>query len=71
MICLKVSYSVDGWLEKNKDPINQTVAALFKSSNQNKLLAYLFQDIGVEDAGSAGKRGRSGSQQTISAGHRV
>ncbi len=44
-----VSYSVTGWLEKNKDPINQSVAALFKASNTNKLLSYLFQDIGVEE----------------------
>ncbi len=44
-----VSYSVDGWLEKNKDPINMTVAALFKASQGNKLLSYLFQDIGVEE----------------------
>jgi myosin heavy subunit len=44
-----VSYSVDGWLEKNKDPINMTVAALFKASKTNQLLSYLFQDIGVEE----------------------
>ena len=45
----KVSYSVTGWLEKNKDPINMSVAALFKTSTENKLLSYLFQDIGVEE----------------------
>ena len=44
-----VSYSVAGWLEKNKDPINTSVAALFKTSKDNKLLSYLFQDIGVEE----------------------
>jgi myosin heavy subunit len=44
-----VSYSVDGWLDKNKDPINMTVATLFKGSKTNQLLAYLFQDIGVEE----------------------
>lgn len=44
-----VSYSVDGWLEKNKDPINTSVAMLFKNSTGNKLLSYLFQDIGVEE----------------------
>ena len=46
---VQVSYSVDGWLEKNKDPINTTVATLFKNSKGNKLLSYLFQDIGVEE----------------------
>ena len=40
---------MDGWLDKNKDPINMTVAALFKASKGNKLLSYLFQDIGVEE----------------------
>jgi len=44
-----VSYSVDGWLDKNKDPINMTVATLFKESKGNALLAFLFRDIGVED----------------------
>ena len=44
-----VSYSVAGWLEKNKDPINTSVAALFKTSKDNKLLSYPFQDIGVEE----------------------
>ena len=44
-----VSYSVTGWLEKNKDPINLTVAALLKANKTNKLLSYLFQDIGVEE----------------------
>ena len=67
-----VSYSVTGWLEKNKDPINQSAAALLKASKDNKLLSLLFQDIGVEESGGGGKgKGKSGSQQTISSGHRV
>ena len=41
-----VSYSVTGWLEKNKDPINTTVATLFKASKNNALLSYLYQDMG-------------------------
>ena len=44
-----VSYSVTGWLEKKKDPINLTVAALLKANKTNKLLSYLFQDIGLEE----------------------
>ena len=43
----KVSYTVTGWLEKNKDPINTTVATLFRSS-KNQLLSFLYQDM-VED----------------------
>ena len=63
-----VSYSVDGWLEKNKDPINMTVAELFKGSKGNRLLALLFSDVGEE--GGAGKKGKSGSANTISSSHR-
>jgi myosin heavy subunit len=43
-----VAYGVNGWLDKNKDPINEYVAAMFKNQNKNQLLSYLFQDIGVE-----------------------
>ena len=43
-----VSYSVDGWLEKNKDPINVTVATLFKNSQTNKLLNIIYADMGEE-----------------------
>ncbi len=49
-----VSYSVDGWLEKNKDPINMTVATLFKESKGNKLLSYLFNDVGTEEGTKLG-----------------
>jgi len=61
-----VAYGVNGWLEKNKDPINEFVAAMFKSQQNNKLLSFLFQDIGVEQTGPGGKKG----SQTISANHR-
>jgi len=43
-----VAYGVNGWLDKNKDPINEFVAAMFKTQKSNSLLAYLFQDIGQE-----------------------
>ena len=43
-----VSYSVTGWLEKNKDPINTTVATLFKASKKNLLISRLYQDMGEE-----------------------
>ncbi len=47
-----VSYSVSGWLEKNKDPINMSAAALLKASKDNKLLNLLFADIGAEEGWS-------------------
>jgi len=60
-----VSYSVTGWLDKNKDPINEFVAAMFKNQQKNALLAFLFRDIGQEVAAGAKK-----GSQTISANHR-
>ena len=63
-----VSYSVTGWLEKNKDPINTTVATLFKTSKTNGVLAKLYQDMGQEE--EKGKAKKGGGMQTISSGHR-
>merc|ERR1719493_608315 len=39
-----VSYNVTGWLEKNKDPVNDTVVELFKSTSSCKLLVHLWRD---------------------------
>ncbi len=36
-----VGYNVDGWLFKNKDPLNETVAALLSESKE-KLVATFF-----------------------------
>jgi len=38
-----VGYSVAGWLEKNKDPINEHSAQLF-SKGTDALVSHLFQD---------------------------
>merc|ERR1712184_6818 len=38
-----VSYNVTGWLEKNKDPVNDTVVDLLKKGS-NDLLVLLWQD---------------------------
>lgn len=66
-----VPYNVSNWLDKNKDPINTTVATLFKGSVGNALLSYLYQDMGEEeDKGAKGKAKKGGAMQTISAGHR-
>ncbi|NXX13286.1 MYH7B protein, partial [Podargus strigoides] len=37
-----VPYNIIGWLEKNKDPLNETVVGIFQKSS-NKLLASLFE----------------------------
>uniref|UniRef100_A0A3Q4B8B5 Myosin, heavy chain 7B, cardiac muscle, beta a n=1 Tax=Mola mola TaxID=94237 RepID=A0A3Q4B8B5_MOLML len=36
-----VPYNITGWLDKNRDPLNETVVALFQKSS-NKLMAGLF-----------------------------
>jgi myosin heavy chain 6/7 len=43
-----VPYNVTSWLEKNKDPINTTVATLFKNSVTNKLLNVIFAEMGED-----------------------
>merc|ERR1719454_1262536 len=39
-----VSYNVTGWLEKNKDPVNDTVVEIFKSTSPCQLLVQLWAD---------------------------
>merc|ERR1719471_2038275 len=39
-----VSYNVTNWLEKNKDPVNDTVVEIMKSACNCVLLVYLWQD---------------------------
>merc|ERR1711981_1479865 len=64
-----VSYNLTGWLEKNKDPINDTVVQLFKDGS-NKLLVNCFidhpgQPMEVKkDAGGGGKKKGGGKTVT-------
>merc|ERR1711887_286084 len=39
-----VNYNVTNWLEKNKDPVNDTVVELFKSTSSVVLLVHLWRD---------------------------
>merc|ERR1712020_829016 len=39
-----VSYNVTNWLEKNKDPVNDTVVEIFKSTSSVPLLVLLWAD---------------------------
>ncbi|CAL1689368.1 unnamed protein product [Lasius platythorax] len=60
-----VPYNITGWLEKNKDPLNDTVVDQYKKSS-NKLLVEIFADHpgqsgGAADAGGGkGGRGKKG-----------
>ncbi|GCB79245.1 hypothetical protein scyTo_0021274, partial [Scyliorhinus torazame] len=38
-----VPYNLNGWLDKNKDPLNETAVELFQQSS-NELVAMLYQD---------------------------
>ncbi|XP_009883596.1 PREDICTED: myosin-3 [Charadrius vociferus] len=66
-----VDYNITGWLEKNKDPLNETVVGLYQKSSL-KTLALLFASVGGAEAesGGGGKKGgkkKGSSFQTVSA----
>ncbi|XP_014245690.1 myosin heavy chain, muscle isoform X1 [Cimex lectularius] len=59
-----VSYNITGWLEKNKDPLNDTVVDQYKKGT-NKLLCEIFADHpgqsgGADPSGGKGGRGKKG-----------
>ncbi|KAG5864672.1 hypothetical protein JTB14_025102 [Gonioctena quinquepunctata] len=55
-----VPYNITGWLEKNKDPLNDTVVDLYKKGT-NKLLVEIFADHPGQSGGAAEKgRGKKG-----------
>jgi len=60
-----VGYSVEGWLEKNKDPINEHTASLFAKATE-PLVSHLFVDY---DPDKAGKR-KGSAFQTVSYRHK-
>ncbi|XP_021367481.1 myosin heavy chain, striated muscle-like [Mizuhopecten yessoensis] len=64
-----VPYSITGWLDKNKDPINENVVALLSVSKE-PLVAELFRAPEEPAGGGKKKRGKSAAFQTISAVHR-
>ncbi|KAM6913345.1 myosin heavy chain, fast skeletal muscle-like [Lycodopsis pacificus] len=67
-----VDYNVTGWLEKNKDPLNESAVQLYQKSSM-KLLSYLYASFsGAEaesggDAGGKGAKKKGGSFQPVSA----
>ncbi|XP_015665840.1 myosin-1B-like isoform X3 [Protobothrops mucrosquamatus] len=60
-----VDYNISGWLDKNKDPLNETVVGLFQKSSM-KTLALLFADRPAEEGKKAAKK-KGSSFQTVSA----
>ncbi|KAG1942693.1 myosin heavy chain, fast skeletal muscle [Pimephales promelas] len=64
-----VDYNITGWLDKNKDPLNDSVVQLYQKSSM-KLLAHLYAAHASAEAESGGKKGgkkKGGSFQTVSA----
>ncbi|XP_063148805.1 myosin-1B [Candoia aspera] len=63
-----VDYNISGWLEKNKDPLNESVIQLYQKSSM-KTLALLFVDrpADVEGGGKKGGKKKGSSFQTVSA----
>ncbi|XP_041916342.1 myosin heavy chain, fast skeletal muscle-like isoform X2 [Alosa sapidissima] len=58
-----VDYNVGGWLDKNKDPLNDSVVQLYQKSGV-KLLPTLYPPV-VEEVGGKKKK-KGGSMQTVS-----
>ncbi|XP_015665771.1 myosin-3 isoform X1 [Protobothrops mucrosquamatus] len=65
-----VDYNISGWLEKNKDPLNETVVALYQKSSI-KMLANLYATFSAQDEEGApkkkGAKKKGSSFQTVSA----
>ncbi|XP_057279122.1 myosin-1B-like isoform X2 [Pezoporus wallicus] len=66
-----VDYNIAGWLDKNKDPLNESVVELYQKSSL-KLLCFLFSNYASAETSdtAGGKKGgkkKGGSFQTVSA----
>jgi len=67
-----VAYNLIGWLEKNKDPLNDTVVDQFKKGS-NKLVVDIFADHAGQSGDAVakgGKRQKGSAFQTVSAMYR-
>ena len=67
----EVEYSTEGWLEKNKDPLNDNITRLLASSS-DKHIASLFADCADpdEDNGSSRSRVKKGLFRTVAQRHK-
>uniref|UniRef100_A0AAY5K7P5 Myosin motor domain-containing protein n=1 Tax=Esox lucius TaxID=8010 RepID=A0AAY5K7P5_ESOLU len=60
-----VDYNITGWLDKNKDPLNDSVLLLYGKSSV-KLMATLYVAAPPEDPNKKGGKKKGGSMQTVS-----
>lgn len=67
----EVEYSTEGWLEKNKDPLNDNVTRLLAAST-DKHVASLFADCadGDDDLGGTRSRVKKGLFRTVAQRHK-
>ncbi|OBR08675.1 Myosin type ii heavy chain [Colletotrichum higginsianum IMI 349063] len=67
----EVEYSTDGWLEKNKDPLNDNITRLLASST-DKHIADLFADCADvdDDLGASRNRVKKGLFRTVAQRHK-
>ncbi|WPH04944.1 myosin type-2 heavy chain 1 [Acrodontium crateriforme] len=67
----EVDYSTDGWLEKNKDPLNDNITRLLAESS-NKHIARLFADCAEIDPNDGATRSRvkKGLFRTVAQRHK-
>merc|ERR1712073_224481 len=64
-----VNYNVTNWLEKNKDPVSDTVVEVFKSTSKCPLLVLLWEDHPgqpTETKKEEGKKKKGGGGKTVS-----
>merc|ERR1719449_508457 len=64
-----VSYNVTGWLEKNKDPVNDSVVEVMKSTSTCELLVHLWLDHPGQPTTAPkeeGKKKKKGGGKTVS-----
>merc|ERR1719435_799219 len=64
-----VSYNVTGWLEKNKDPVNDSVVEVMKSTSVCELLVLLWEDHPGQPTTAPkddGKKKKKGGGKTVS-----
>merc|ERR1719418_493556 len=64
-----VSYNVTGWLEKNKDPVNDSVVEVMKSQSTDALLVLLWEDHPGQPTTAPkeeGKKKKKGGAKTVS-----
>uniref|UniRef100_A0A667ZNJ3 Myosin, heavy chain b n=1 Tax=Myripristis murdjan TaxID=586833 RepID=A0A667ZNJ3_9TELE len=56
-----VDYNITGWLDKNKDPLNDSVVQLYQKSSV-KLLSFLYASHASAEAASGGGGGKGGKK---------